>query len=118
MKTHKIATYVFLVSLFAILVEKSNAQKNSLSQPQIEIVAFPNPFNQGVSLEIISLYARATELKVFDIIGKECQKIELTQFANTGIYRVQLQELPAGVYFCNLYSDKKLLGSKKIVSIP
>ncbi len=88
-----------------------------ITQPQIDIVAYPNPFNEGVSLEIVSLHAKATELRVFDIIGKECQKIELNPFGHSGLFRVVIHDLPPGVYFCNLYAEKKLLGSKKIVSL-
>ncbi|TAH31362.1 MAG: T9SS C-terminal target domain-containing protein [Cytophagales bacterium] len=106
----------FLFFITFLTLSYSNANEKCFNPPQIDIIAFPNPFDEGVSLEIISLNTKVTELRVFDIIGKERQKIELIQFSNVGIYHVQLQELPAGVYFCNLYSEKRLIGSKKIVS--
>jgi hypothetical protein len=83
----------------------------------IEINAYPNPFNEGVTLEIITNNSHPTTLKVFDIIGIEREKIELTQFGTQNVYHIQLKDLPAGVYFCNVYSDKKLLESKKIICL-
>ena len=116
-------TYVLAIFItysyqsFGASVMVKNTVFSTVSTSIIEINAYPNPFNDGVNLEIITNNSHPTTLKVFDIIGIERERIELTQFGNQNIYKVQLKDLPAGVYFCNVYSDKKLLESKKIVCL-
>lgn len=93
---------------------RNECQNSYFSSPQVEIIAYPNPFNEGVNLEIISTVTKPTELRIFDIIGTERERIELTQFGMINVFRIELKNLPAGIYFCNVYADKKLLESKKI----
>lgn len=108
-------TFCLLVAIKTDVFAKKSEVLVSNSNSQVEILAYPNPFIEGVSLEIITLNAKPTELRIYDIIGTERERIELTQFGFMNVYRVELKNLPAGIYFCNVYTDKKLLESKKIV---
>jgi hypothetical protein len=122
----KAIVFAYFMALFSLYSFESLAQSKKISNSQeieaslpntVEINAFPNPFNDGVNLEIITNNSHPTTVKVFDIIGIERERIELMQFGSQNIYKIQLKDLPAGVYFCNVYSDKKLLESKKIVCL-
>jgi len=118
-----LSTYILAIFItysfqsYASTAVVRNTVFSLVSNSIIEINAYPNPFNDGVNLEIITNNSHPTTLKVFDIIGIERERIELSQFGNQNIYKIQLKDLPAGVYFCNVYSDKKLLESKKIVCV-
>ncbi|MDX2189630.1 MAG: T9SS type A sorting domain-containing protein [Bacteroidota bacterium] len=98
------------------------SEKLALNYPpvqegHIEIRIYPNPFKEYVSLEININNSIPTYIKLFDIIGVEIMNIDLANHvANNGIYTISLKDLQPGVYFCNVYSDKKLLESKKIIS--
>lgn len=109
--------FIFFVLLATNTFAVSHNKKASLvakTNPLIEIIAYPNPFHEGVSLEIITINTKPTELRIFDIIGTERERVELSQFGSMNVYRIELKNLPAGIYFCNVYADKKLLESKKI----
>lgn len=115
--TYLIALFIiFNIQLFA---SSKKAEKVIIvsSINQIEINAYPNPFSEGINLEITTNNSHPTTLKVFDIIGIERQRIELAQFGSSNIYKILLKDLPSGVYFCNVYAENKLLESKKIVSL-
>lgn len=83
--------------------------------PQIEVSAYPNPFRDVVTLDIFAQNCRPTVLKIYDIIGVEKAVIELEDFSASGRYKVQIKDLDEGIYFCNIYSNSKLLESKKLV---
>lgn len=104
---------LFATNTFAFSHNK-NVLTVSTTNPQVEIIAYPNPFHEGISLEIITINTKPTELRIFDIIGTERERVELSQFGSMNVYRIELKNLPAGIYFCNVYADKKLLESKKI----
>ncbi|TAF75840.1 MAG: T9SS C-terminal target domain-containing protein [Bacteroidetes bacterium] len=104
---------LFATNTFAVSHYK-NVLTVSTTNPQVEIIAYPNPFHEGISLEIITINTKPTELRIFDIIGTERERVELSQFGSMNVYRIELKNLPAGIYFCNVYADKKLLESKKI----
>jgi len=81
----------------------------------VEVNAYPNPFRDVVTLEIIAQNVKPTVLKIYDIIGVEKLVVDLEDFAGTGHYKIQIKDLNEGIYFCNIYSHNKLLESKKLV---
>lgn len=82
-----------------------------------EILAYPNPFKDVEFLEISAGNTPPTTLKIYDIIGVERMHIDLADFSTQVPHKIQVKDLPQGVYFCNVYSHDKLLGSKKIICV-
>ncbi|MFN0049458.1 MAG: T9SS type A sorting domain-containing protein [Cytophagales bacterium] len=116
-------TYIFCLFLVwtytssnATTLMKRSSHIEIVSQnPIVEVVAYPNPFKDGVSLEIVAVNCKPTVLKIYDIIGVEKLVIDLEDFAGSGHYKLQIKDLAEGIYFCNIYSHNKLLDSKKLV---
>ena len=87
------------------------------TNPQLEIIASPNPFTDAISLEITAINCKPAFVKVFDLIGVQREFVNLAPLNNQNIFKVSFKNLPPGVYFCNVYSDSKLLESIKIISV-
>ncbi len=95
---------------------KTKASMEVVSQnPQVEVNAYPNPFKDVVTLEIVAQNVKPTVLKIYDIIGVEKLVVDLEDFSGSGHYKIQIKDLAEGIYFCNIYSHNKLLESKKLV---
>lgn len=97
------------------LMKKANHVEIISQNPQVEVLAYPNPFKEVVNLDVIAHNCKPTVLKIYDIIGVERMVIDLEDFAGSGHYKVQIKDLGEGIYFCNIYSHNKLLDSKKLV---
>lgn len=98
-------------------VRRKEAIEVSSSNGQVEIIAYPNPFKEVVNLDIIAHSANPTLLKIYDIIGVEKYSFDLGEFGSSGVYKIQIKDLPQGIYLCNVYSNNKLLETKKIISL-
>lgn len=66
---------------------------------------FPNPFNPTTTINFALPVAGFTELKVFDVLGKEAAVL-VSEFKQAGIYSVNFDasELSNGVYYYKLTS--------------
>ena len=101
--------YFFLFTLFLIsfLNEEAICQDNTLS-------VYPNPMLDKATLEIHS-DKQPTEIVLYNIIGKEIHRQELTGLGQNSRYEVDFSFLNPGVYFLSLIASKETLATKKIV---
>src|SRR5690606_1078789 len=87
-------------------------QSNELSQN------YPNPFNPQTKINFNINTSGNTEIKIFDIRGKEVETIlssNLPQGNFTAIFSGA--NLSSGVYFYSLTLDNKLISTKKMLLI-
>jgi plastocyanin len=79
-----------------------------------DLSASPNPFNDQLSLNINIGNKNLTQLKIYDLIGKEVTSINLDGKSGSYSYRVDASNLRPGIYFCTVYSDKGIVETMKL----
>jgi plastocyanin len=75
----------------------------------------PNPFTDFVTLTVDQNNNKAILLKVMDITGKEKRSFDLSMGGDS--FSLDLSELPAGLYFCNLYTNNGIVETKKLFHV-
>lgn len=80
---------------------------------------YPNPFNPTTTIQFGLPKAGIVSLKVFDITGREIDNIINNLYVNPGTMKVTFDgsKLSSGVYFYSLYTDNKLVLTKKMLLI-
>ncbi len=88
----------------ATFIENPNIGIENVSQSN-SFSIFPNPASDVLNLKLNN--AESYELSVLDLTGKQM----LTEIirSQTEVYRLDISELPQGVYFIHLKSEHKLL---------
>jgi hypothetical protein len=85
---------------------------------------YPNPFNPTTNIKFQISKNSLVTLKVFDILGKEIvtlvnEKLQSgeyeVQFPNDNLPRQANIQLPSGIYFYSLFTDEKLIDTKKMI---
>ncbi|MCB0704959.1 MAG: T9SS type A sorting domain-containing protein [Saprospiraceae bacterium] len=80
-----------------------------------QMVLFPNPVNTDeVQVRISGMYG-PTELQLIDVSGKVVRQVTLDVNVSTVQLPVNVQDLPAGVYFFQVQSDEGTLFEKLII---
>lgn len=117
--TYYISLLFFSIMAMQFAFAHTSARESATSfvkvYGDIEVTAYPNPFKEVVNLEIETNNTNPTIIKIYDIIGVQKQVIELDEFTSKGKFTIQIKDLAEGIYFCNIYSNEKLLDSKKII---
>mgnify|MGYP003542047260 FL=1 len=78
---------------------------------------YPNPFNPTTKIKFELPSSGLTQLKIYDILGREIRTI-LEKYFDAGIYEVEFssEELSSGIYFYEL-TNNLLRQVKKMVLI-
>ncbi len=73
------------------------------------VTSYPNPFNNETTLEFSMARSEATDLVIYDLLGREVVRIVDGERLNPGVHRLQWSgtnrdgiSLPSGVYFVGL----------------
>ena len=79
---------------------------------------YPNPFNPVTKISYELRVTSYASLKVFDVLGNEV-KTFVNQKQNGGRYEVEFDgsNLPSGIYFYSLYSNGKMVYTKRMILI-
>ncbi|MBC7450231.1 MAG: T9SS type A sorting domain-containing protein [Cytophagales bacterium] len=104
----KWAFIVFLV--LGIGLSESFAQSDSSA-----FYISPNPVEDDVTLRINYAGKDIKGVRIYDIIGKEVSFIDLTGKAGRTELTIDISALRPGIYFCNLYSDRGIIESRKMI---
>ncbi len=78
--------------------------------------AYPNPFNDQLSLKITSSYSGDLKITFLNLIGQP--QFELSEYITRGYSEIIMNDavkLPAGIYIMHISLNSKLIGIKKIV---
>lgn len=76
---------------------------------------YPNP-SSGISSVQFSVPIHGNvNLKIYDILGRECISSEYVVGSGIWAADVDLSRLAAGIYFISMFSDNKFIGSSKII---
>jgi hypothetical protein len=85
------------------------ARIGSSEKPVTSFSIYPNPTTNYVNINLSEL--EKAELEIHNVLGKKVVKQQVYGGAN----RLELDHLPAGVYFCKLYSNQQLIGEEKLI---
>ncbi len=101
-------TFYIYVSEWPLGVEKNNIG-------EINLKVIPNPNNGIANIKYSSPYNESLSLKIYDLTGKLLY-VEQIQKNNQDLsYPVNLTNLPKGIYFVNLISDKSNRTTKCVI---
>lgn len=73
----------------------------------LQLKNYPNPFSEQTNIEITLPYRVKLALKIYDINGKEIAVLKNEEM-NAGTHTIPFdsKNLPAGIYFCSLKTEK------------
>lgn len=86
-----------------------------LKESKYEFQVSPNPFEDELNLTIFPGNKNVKFIKIFDLIGKEVASIDLSGKVGPSAYKIDFSNLRPGLYFCNVYSDKGIIETRKIL---
>gem|GEM_PF-3247386 len=93
----------------------SHSHTTEFREPKYELQVSPNPFDDELNLIVYPGNKNVKSIKIFDIIGKEVVSIDVTNKVGPSVYKVDFSNLKPGLYFCNVYSDKGIIETRKIL---
>jgi len=108
---------LFFQPLSTTSVEEKNDEINKNYLPlQLDIKAYPNPFNNSTRIVFKVNEDSYVKLKLYNIVGQLVQEL-INDYRLKGQYEVTLSSnnLSSGVYYCVLSNDKSNIVSKLIV---
>lgn len=81
-----------------------------------QLAAFPNPFTDKFNIWYTLASGTKAKLAVYNAIGEEIAVISDWKILSAGqhSFEVQLKDLPAGVYYCKLFTGEKVTVTKLI----
>ncbi len=84
----------------------------TLSAERMDISIFPNPIQNHLTIKIDSEIQEDLKVEIFDIMGR----IQVSQVFNfQEYYSLNLANLKQGYYIIKLYTDNKLIASRKLI---
>jgi len=102
------------VLIFLLLIGigfASNAQSDTATTFHIS----PNPVENDVTFRINYPTKDIRAVRIYDLIGKEVAYIDLMGKSGFTLMTIDISALRPGIYFCNLYSDKGIVESRKMI---
>lgn len=88
------------------------------NKPEVEgqlMTIYPNPFSQSPTISLRLSDRNVVAIKVYDLIGKEHFKADLTNKEGMLRYSPDFSDLQPGIYFCSLYDQDGIILTKKMV---
>ncbi|HRG58087.1 MAG TPA: T9SS type A sorting domain-containing protein [Bacteroidia bacterium] len=76
------------------------------------ILVYPNPAINEISIDLRGIEYENLNLMVFDFAGK---KVLHERLSNTNLNKVDIRELPAGIYFGHVMNEQQIIGSFKFI---
>jgi hypothetical protein len=83
---------------------------NLVNNVNSSILIYPNPANDHVTIELTALSETIIQLELVNTLGQVMQSQEASNLS-----KLQLTNLPNGVYFVRLVSDNNVIATKKII---
>lgn len=89
--------------------------QRTIPQARGLVTSYPNPFNNETTLEFSMARSEATDLVIYDLLGREVARILDGERLNPGIHRLRWSgtnrdgiSLPSGIYFVGLRHGDEL----------
>lgn len=117
MKKLILAIYLFMTFMFLggnLFSQDAGLIAEDDTTPKYELKASPNPFENEVTITLTGGNKKVTAIRIHDIIGKEVAFIDLRNKSGMLSYKLDFSQLPAGVYFCNVYGEAGIIETKRL----
>ncbi len=101
---------ILFISFFLLSKNVSLGQQDRNS-----IAVFPNPMMDKATLEIHTTNTIPTEIVLFNIIGKEIHRQQLTGLGQNSRFEVDFSFLNPGIYLLSVISNRETIATQKIV---
>jgi len=99
------AQYGYGVADFACAAAALNLGANKIQQPSNRITTAPNPFDNEINLNISLPVTQKIEIHITDMSGRSLQTFTFNyEPGSSGIYSINTQSLPCGIYVIHLIS--------------
>lgn len=79
---------------------------------EVQVKAMPNPFQQQTQLLVEAGEYNELEVELYDAMGRLVKRNHIN---NSNRIELNTQDLPAGLYFCRVLGDQKLISSLRLV---
>ena len=86
--------------------------QNPIDQLNVDFILKPNPANTSVQMDFIKNYDFAGDIRVVNTFGQSVATIEKSIDSN--LITLDLQNIPSGVYFVQLWKGDSLVKSQKL----
>ena len=107
-KNYNFVTQGFIQGEKKLTLGQNESANNN---PINDLIGYPNPFNEGLNLEVINPKANDyINISIYNIIGKEV----FYQNNAGSVQYIDLSHLAASIYIAKVYVNNKLTGSIKI----
>ena len=100
------------------------AEKEIVPNPAVEFNAYPNPFNSTITFTVKfsneqNQQYEQIQIEIFNIKGKKMKEIPIVSPSPSHQVSItwNTEKQPPGVYFCKLFSNKKILSIKKVTLV-
>ena len=88
------------------------ASTDIINQKQLNIQVFPNPAHDKISVQIPeSSFLHKSSILFFNNMGQSVKKIQITSSTSS----INVEHLPDGIYFYQIFNDKSMIKSGKII---
>jgi Secretion system C-terminal sorting domain len=77
---------------------------------------YPNPANSMVNLEFNSTQEGQTQIRFIDQMGRVAQTYYQTTTTGTNQMNLDIQSIPAGVYFVQMISNEQTITKRLVIS--
>ncbi len=124
MLSYKNSIYIILSASDSLILIKFRTSPNNILDNTTIISDYklhqnyPNPFNSVTNVKWSMLKAGNAKIMVYDLRGREIQTL-VNKNLNAGTYNIRFngEGLSSGVYFYSLFTDNKLIDTKKLITI-
>lgn len=79
------------------------------------LVVTPNPADDEITVKISPSGRTLKGCRIYDLIGNEVYYIDLSNRSGVIYLTLDISHLKTGIYFCNIYTDKGVLDTRKII---
>ena len=90
----------------------SGSTEESLSNVNI----YPNPANSMVNLEFNATQSGQTQIRFIDQMGRVAQTYYQTTTAGNNLMNLDINSVPAGVYFVQMISNEQTITKRLVIS--
>lgn len=82
-----------------------------------QLSIYPNPASKQLTINIKLEFSLSTDLRIIDLTGKTVKELSQELAHENGIYkaRLDISDLPAGIYFVRIKQQDQVFSKKLIV---
>jgi hypothetical protein len=103
---------IVLVLLACAFTQQVMAQSDTSNAV---LVVTPNPADDEITIKISPVGRTLKGCRIYDLIGNEVYYIDLSNRSGVVYLTLDISHLKTGIYFCNIYTDRGILDTRKII---